>query len=65
MFIVPVRVGLWPLIRFKLACKMATHLALFTAKSCSNLSLLHIADQCHLLQHHAAIFILASGGKTD
>ena len=49
---------------FKLAWKTATLLALVTAKHCSDLTLLCIDN--HLFpQHHAAIFILVSGGKTD
>ena len=49
---------------FKLAWKTATLLALVTAKCCSDGTLLCIGNQ-HLLQHHAAIFIPMSGGKTD
>ena len=50
---------------FKLAWKTATHLALVTAKHCSDLTLLCV-DNWHLfLQHNAAIFIPMSGGKTD
>ena len=49
----------------KLAWKTATLSALVTAKHCSDLTLLCI-DNWHLfLQHHAAIFIPLSGGKTD
>ena len=40
-------------------------LALVTAKCCSDLTLLHIGNQHLFLQHHAAIFIPMSGGKTD
>ena len=50
---------------FKLAWKTATFLALFKTKHCSDLTLLCIGSQHFFLQHHAAIFILASGGKTD
>ena len=50
---------------FKLAWKTATLLALVTAKHCSDLTLLCIDNQCLFLQHHAAIFISLSGGKTD
>ena len=49
---------------FKLAWKTATLLALVTAKH-SDLTLLCIDNRHLLLQHHAAIFILISGGKTD
>ena len=48
---------------FKLAWK--TLLALVTAKHCSDLTLLHIANQHLFLQHHAAIFIPLYGGKRD
>ena len=50
---------------FKFAWKTATLLALFTAKLCSDLTLLCIDNQHHFLQHHTAIFIPMSGGKTD
>ena len=50
---------------FKLAWKTATLLALVTAKHCSDLTLLCIDNQHLFLQHHAAIFIPMSGGKTD
>ena len=50
---------------FNLACKTVTLLVLVTAKSCSNLTLLCIDSQHLFLQHHAAIFIPLSGGKTD
>ena len=50
---------------FKLAWQTATLLALVTAKHCSDLSLLCINNQHLFLQHHADIFILASGGKMD
>ena len=48
---------------FKLAWKAATLLALATAKHCFDLLCI---DNKHLcLQHHAAIFISISGGKTN
>ena len=50
---------------FKLAWKTATFLALVTAKCCSDLTLFCIHNQHLFLQHHAAIFIPLSGGKTD
>ena len=50
---------------FKLAWKTATLLALVTAKCCFDLTLLCIGNQHLFLQHHAAIFIPMSGGKTD
>ena len=50
---------------FKLAWKTATLLALGTVKCCSNLNLLCIDNQHLFLQHHTAIFITISGGKTD
>ena len=50
---------------FKLAWKTATLLVLVTAKHCSDLTLLSIDYQHIFLQHHAAIFIPVSGGKTD
>ena len=50
---------------FELAWKSATLLALFTAKHCSDLTLLCIDNQHLFLQCHAAIFIPLSGGKTD
>ena len=53
------------LITFKFTCKTGTLLALFTVKHCSDLTLLCIDNQHLFLQHHAAIFILISGGKTD
>ena len=49
---------------FKLAWKTATLLALVTVKH-SDLTLLCIDNQHLFLQHHAAIFIPLSGGKTD
>ena len=49
----------------KLVLKTATLLALFTVKCCSNLTLLCIDNQHLFLQHHAAIFIPMSVGKTD
>ena len=49
---------------FKLAWKTATLLTLVTAKH-SDLTLLCIDNQHLFLQHHAAIFIPLSGGKTD
>ena len=58
--------GLWPLLltNLKLAWKAATLLALVIAR-CSDLTLLCIDNQHLLLQHYAAIFIPASGGKGD
>ena len=50
---------------FRLAWKTATLLALVTAKHCSDLTLLCVENQHLFLQHHAAIFILLSSGKTD
>ena len=50
---------------FNLAWKTATLLALVTAKHCSDLTLLCVDKQHLFLQHHAAIFIPLSGGKTD
>ena len=50
---------------FKLAWKTATILVLVTAKCCSDLILLLVDNQHLFLQHHAAVFILASGGKMD
>ena len=50
---------------FKLAWKTATLLALFTAKCCSDLTLLCIDNQHLFLQHCAAIFIPISSGKMD
>ena len=50
---------------FKLAWKTATLLALVTAKHCSDLILLCVGNQHPFLQHHAAIFVPLSGGKTD
>ena len=49
----------------KLAWKTATVLAFVTAKCCSDLTLLCIDNQHLFLQHHAAIFIPLSGGRTD
>ena len=50
---------------FKLAWKAAILLALVTAKHCSDLTLLYFNNHHLFLQHHAAIFIPLSGGKTD
>ena len=51
---------------FKLAWKTATLIALVTAKCCFDLTLLLCIDNQHLfLQHHTAIFIPLSSGKTD
>ena len=50
---------------FKLAWKTATLLALVTAKHCSDLTLICVDNQHLFLQHHAAIFVPLSGGKTD
>ena len=50
---------------FKLAWKVATLLVLVNARHCSDLTLLCIDNQYLFLQHHAAIFIPLSGGKTD
>ena len=50
---------------FKLASKTATLLPLVTAKHCSDLTLLCVDNQHLFLQHHAAIFVPLSGGKTD
>ena len=45
--------------------KTATLLALVTAKHCSDLTLLCVDNQHLFLQHHVAIFVPLSGGKTD
>ena len=50
---------------FKLAWKTATLLTPVTAKHCSDITLLWIDNQHLFLQHHAAIFIPLSGGKTN
>ena len=50
---------------FKLAWKTATLLALFTAKRCSDLTLLCVDNQHLFVQRNAAIFVPLSGGKTD
>ena len=50
---------------FKLPWKTATILGLVTVKHCSALTLLCIDNQHLFLQHHAAILIPMSGGKTD
>ena len=50
---------------FKLIWKTGTLLALVNAKCCSDLTLLYIDNQHLVPQHHAAIFIPVSGGKTD
>ena len=50
---------------FKLAWKTAALLALVNAKCYFDLTLLCIDNQHLFLQHHAAIFIPMSGGKTD
>ena len=55
----------YSLITFKLAWKTATLLALVTARHCSDLTLLCVDNQHLFLQHHAAIFVPLSGGKTD
>ena len=49
----------------KLAWKTVILLALVTAKHFSDFTLLGIVKQHLFLQHYAAIFILASGSKTD
>ena len=49
---------------FKLAWKMATLFMLVTAK-CSDLTLLCIDNDPLFLQHHAARFVPAFGGKMD
>ena len=60
------RVGHWFLLTtFKLAWKTSTLSVLVTAKHCSDLTLFCIDNQHLLFQHHAAIFIPISGGKTD
>ena len=53
------------LTNFKLAWKAGTIWALVTAKHCYELTLLHFDNQHLLLQHYAAIFVPASGGKMD
>ena len=55
----------YSLTTFKLAWKTVTLLALVTVKHCSDLTLLWIDNQHFFLQHHAAIFIPLSSGKTD
>ena len=50
---------------FKLVWKTATLLALVTAKHCSDLTLLCIDNHHLFLQHHAAISIPLSSGKTN
>ena len=50
---------------FKLPWKTVTLLALVTVKHCFDLTLLCIDNQHLFLQHHAAIFISLSDGKTD
>ena len=50
---------------FKLAWKTATLLVHVTAKHCFDLTLLCIGNQHLFLQHHAAICIPVSDGKTD
>ena len=50
---------------FKLAWKTAALSGLVTVKCSSDVMLLCIDNQHHFLQHHAAIFIPISGGKTD
>ena len=50
---------------FKLAWKTAILLALFTAKHCSDLTLLCVDNQHLFLQCNTAIFISLSGGKID
>ena len=50
---------------FKLTWKIVALLVLVTVKHCSDLNLLCIDNQHLFLQHHAAIFIPLSGGKTD
>ena len=50
---------------FKLAWKTATLLVLVIVKHCSDLTLLCNDNQHFFLQHHAAIFISMSDGKTD
>ena len=50
---------------FRLAWKTANLLALFTAKCCSDLSLLCVDNHHLFLQHNASIFVPLSGGKTD
>ena len=53
------------LTNFKLAWKMATLLALITAKHCSYLILLCIENWHPFFQCHATVFIPAFHGKTD
>ena len=50
---------------FKLAWKTATLLALVTAEHCSDLTFLCVDNQHLFLQHHVAMFVPLSGGKTD
>ena len=66
MFIIPARESGSSLFsNFKIALKMATILALVTSKCCSDLTLLHNDNQYLFLQHHASMFIPASGGKMN
>ena len=53
------------LANFKLALNTASLFTLFTVKHCSDLTLLHVNNQHLFLQHHAAIFVPASGNTTD
>ena len=53
------------LTNFKIVRTTATLLAIFKAKYCCDLTLLCIDNQHLILQHHAAIFVLASGGNLD
>ena len=50
---------------FNLAWKTATLLALVTAKCFSHLTFLCINNLHLFIQHHAAVFIPSSSGKTD
>ena len=53
------------LTNFELAWKTATLLAFVTANNCYDLTLLCIYNQHIFLHHYAAIFVPASGDKTD
>ena len=50
---------------FKHTWKRATLLVLVMVKFCSDLTYLHLDNQHLFLQHHAFIFITASGCKMD
>ena len=45
--------------------KTTTIIAFIMTKHCSNLALLHIANQYLFLQHHSAFYFIVSGGQMD